>query len=144
MPDFYVEDGALLLLLLPVGLFVLLAGSPPNLSAFTVRAARRRRSCSFSRFNPSMSTFFGAPMYRLMYSTALTGLSGSSYKPTRTFVRVSKTPVFSRYFRNSSFLDNSDEPPPLLLLLLLLPPPLWFDEEYDEEWLPELLLPLLL
>jgi len=86
------------------------------LSAFSAdSAASWRRSCSFSRFKPSTSTFLGAPMYRFMYSIALLGRSGSSYKPTKTLVRVSKTPVFSRYFRNSSFLE-----PSLLLLLLLL------------------------
>lgn len=82
------------------------------------KAASCRRSCSFSRLSPSTSTFFGAPMYRLMYSIALLGRSGSSYNPTRTLVSVSKTPVFSRYFRNSSFLEPSLLWFPALLLLL--------------------------
>ena len=146
----------LLLLLLSAVLLLLLVSALFLLSA-TDKAANWRRSCSFSRFKPSTSTFFGAPMYRLIYSTALLGRSGSSYKPTRTFVNMSKTPDFSRYFRNSSFFEPSDEGlllllvllmllllVLLLLLLLLILWLLWFDDEYDEGWLPELLPPLLL
>ena len=107
-------------------------------------AASWRRSCSFSRFNPSTSTFLGAPKYRLMYSIALLGLSGSSYNPTRTFVNASRTPAFSRYFLNSSFLEPSDELLWLLLFMLLLLWLPWFDEECDEEWLPAFPPPLLL
>ena len=40
------------------------------------------------------------------YSMALAGLSGSSYRPTRTLVSWSMTPDFSRYLRNSSFFDS--------------------------------------
>lgn len=37
---------------------------------------------------------------------ALLGRSGSSYNPTSTLVKASKTPVRSRYFRYSSFLES--------------------------------------
>jgi hypothetical protein len=37
------------------------------------------------------------------HSIALAGFSGSSYRPTRTFVSASITPERSKYCRNSSF-----------------------------------------
>lgn len=40
----------------------------------------------------------------ITYSIASSGLSGSSYKLTKTLVKASMTPVFSKYFLNSSRL----------------------------------------
>ena len=45
-----------------------------------------------------------APIYFLIYSIALFGRSGSSNKPTNTFVNTSNTPVFSKYLINYLFL----------------------------------------
>jgi hypothetical protein len=97
------------LLLLPLEFtapLLLIPGNPRSRSTSAL-------SCSFSRRNPSTSTFCGAPKYRWTYSMALAGRCGSSYSPTKALVNESKTPVCSRYFRNSSFLENS-----LLWLLL--------------------------
>lgn len=50
-----------------------------------------------------------APLSIATDSMALAGFSGTSYRPTSTFVMASMTPDFSRYRWNSSFLGS----PPL-------------------------------
>jgi hypothetical protein len=45
----------------------------------------------------------GPPKLALRKSIAVAGLSGSSYRETKTFVRLSMTPADSRYLRNASF-----------------------------------------
>uniref|UniRef100_A0A0A9GJ21 Uncharacterized protein n=1 Tax=Arundo donax TaxID=35708 RepID=A0A0A9GJ21_ARUDO len=48
----------------------------------------------------------GPPNFCWTNSTAEEGLSFSSYNATRTFVRVSSTPLDSRYFLNASFFAS--------------------------------------
>lgn len=66
-------------------------------SSFTV-------SSYFFSFTVSIST--GAPKFFFRKSIEFSGFYCSSYSPTRALVRLSMTPVFSRYLRNYYFLDS--------------------------------------
>ena len=66
---------------------------------FASRAPQGRSPCSRKPARKVPRAFF-------RYSMELPGLSPSSYSPTSARVRWSITPVFSRYFRNSSFFDS--------------------------------------
>ena len=61
---------------------------------------------SNSFFNLTVSISTGAPKFFFKKSIELFGLSCYSYKPTNALVRLSITPLFSKYFLNYYFFDS--------------------------------------